>query len=85
MKNIVIGLLLGVVLAFGTAAAFKGFGPIQTKALIKVLIDELNRNRDWHGKPHITAEQVRDALEDETAVITTNLANDVDLSWLARE
>lgn len=84
MKNFFLGLLLGLCLCLGTAAAFRGFGPAQIKALIKVCVAEFNRNRDWHGKPHITAEQVRDELEQVTEEISTNLVNDPDLSWMVQ-
>jgi hypothetical protein len=82
MKNFLLGFFLCLALCMGTAAAFRGFGPAQTKALIKVILAEFNRNRDWHGKPHITVEQVRDELEQATTEISTNLANDPDLSWM---
>lgn len=82
MKNIAIGFILCLCLVAFTASAYRQFGPAQTKALIKVLVEELNRNRDWHGKPHITGDIVRDQLETETSSIVTNLANDPDLSWM---
>lgn len=85
MKNFYIGFLLCLCVMLGTAAAFRGFGPAQTKALVKVIVAEFNRNRDWHGKPHLTAEQVRDEPEEANNTILTNLVNDPDLSWMVEQ
>lgn len=39
--------LLCAILLFGTAAAFRGFGPAQVKAMCRVIVEEFNRARKW--------------------------------------
>ena len=85
MKNFLIGFLLCSLCWTCTAAAFRGFGPAQTKALIKVLVAEFNRNRDWHSKPRLTADQVRDELEQATSEVSAGIATDPDLKWMVEE
>ena len=87
MKNFIIGFLLCLVLVCGTAAVsmYQKWGPIQMKAVIAEIVEEFNRNRDWHGRPHVTAEQVRDAVYARMDVLETNLQTDVDLKWIVEQ
>ena len=36
------------------------FGPEMLRAIVQMMLEEFNRNRQWHGKPEFTADQVKD-------------------------
>ena len=36
----------------------KHFGPEALKALFYLVVEEFNRNREWHSKPTITVAQI---------------------------
>jgi hypothetical protein len=40
------------------------FGPEGFKAIFQLILEEFNRNRQWHGQPLLTIEQVKSRFKE---------------------
>ena len=54
----------------------KHFGPEGFKAFLTMLLEEFNRNREWHGQPLLTKEKIEARFKELFDKYTGELENE---------